>query len=157
MSTKTVPWPDWPPCTLTLISVTQKHGKRTTTTFEVQSRRVASARQRQTRIREGKKGDGGFFFADIINKSSGSENIRKRGLFPVTLDFSRFWKCNLINSHWQKSRVRQLCCCMYSGWEQNGWADEDQNQPNNNLKIDELDTFASDWSWIIPAGYYAVV
>ena len=145
MSTKTVPWPDWPPCTLTLISVTQKHGKRTTTTFEVQSSRVASARQRQTRIREGKKGDGGFFFADIINKSSGSEDIRKRGHFPVTLDFSRFWKCNLINSHWQKSQVRWYFgfCTAYSQ------EDEDQNQLNNNLKIDELETFASDWSLLM--------
>ena len=48
----------------------------------------------------------------------------------------------LIGSHWQKSQVRQFFGCSTADSQ----ADEDQNQLNNNLKINELQTFASDCS-----------
>ena len=47
----------------------------------------------------------------------------------------------VMTSHWQKSQVRQCFGCCTADLK----ADEDQNQLNKNLKIEELDTFASDW------------
>ena len=46
----------------------------------------------------------------------------------------------MMISHWQKSQVRRYFCCCTADSQ----AYEDQNQLNNNLIIDELETFAND-------------
>ena len=46
----------------------------------------------------------------------------------------------MLTSHWQKSQVNLFFGCCTADLQ----ADKDRNQMNNNLKMDELDTFASD-------------
>ena len=57
---------------------------------------------------------------------------------------------SLIYGHWQKSQVRRFFGCCTADSQ----ADKDQNQLNNNFKIVQLETSASDWFPVNPVLFF---